>query len=88
MKMIWTAELQIFKWRSYRTIRETINALLMIAIDEAIENKLWNNFGGLQRLQRDSIQNHCLTLLRYNLPTERCENNWEQAKTSTEVENV
>ena len=58
----------------------------MIAIDEAIENKLWNNFGGLQRLQRDSIQNHCLTLLRYNLPTERCENNWEQAKTSTEVE--
>ena len=43
---------------------------------------------GLQRLQRDSIQNHCLTLLRYDLPTERYENNWEQAKTSTEVENV
>ena len=43
---------------------------------------------GLQRLQRDSIQNHCLTLLRYDLPTEHYENNWEQAKTSTEVENV
>ena len=43
---------------------------------------------GLHRLQRDSIQNHYLTLLRYDLPTERYENNWEQAKTSTEVENV
>ena len=48
-----------------------------------INSEIW-----ISGLQRDSIQNHCLTLLRYDLPTEHYENNWEQAKTSKEVENV
>ena len=71
MKMIWTANYKFLNEEIIGQLEKRSKQLLIRAIYEAIENKPWNNFGASTGLCE-------LSTMKIN---------WEQAKTSTEVEN-